>query len=143
MAVVAIAILISFHLKHSASNIEKRVALPLGVIFWGLSLLCLVSGLSNYVKTVNRFSRRQALVQSGIGTQVVSFLSLLRYISIACQGMASVIVAAYMDEATDMMPGLHRSGVCNHRCLCLVSEYECYNKLKFNDFMQFPWSCVP
>lgn len=91
MAVVAIAILVSFHLKHSASNIEKRVALPLGVIFWGLSLACLVSGLRNYVKTVNRFSRRQALVQSGIGTQVVSFLSLLRYISITCQGMASVM----------------------------------------------------
>ncbi|KAI7365604.1 hypothetical protein KC354_g4782 [Hortaea werneckii] len=71
MAVVAIAILISFHLKHSASDVEKRVALPLGLIFWGLSLACLVSGPSNYVKTVNRYSRRQALVQSGVGTQVV------------------------------------------------------------------------
>lgn len=31
----------------------------------------MVSGLNNYVKTVNRYGRRQALVQSGWGTQVV------------------------------------------------------------------------
>ncbi|TKA33688.1 hypothetical protein B0A50_00524 [Salinomyces thailandicus] len=71
MAVVAVAILISFHLKHAPSSMEKRVALPLGIIFWVLSLACLVSGLNNYIMTVNRYSRRQALVQSGVGTQVV------------------------------------------------------------------------
>ncbi|KAI7350012.1 hypothetical protein KC336_g22614 [Hortaea werneckii] len=85
MAVVAIAILISFHLKHSASDVEKRVALPLGLIFWGLSLACLVSGLSNYVKTVNRYSRRQALVQSGVGTQVV-------FTVVACAIIAACIL---------------------------------------------------
>ncbi|KAK5118185.1 hypothetical protein LTR85_008165 [Meristemomyces frigidus] len=71
MSVVAIAILISFHLKHSPTPLEKRVALPFGLIFWFLSMACLFSGLSNYVKTVSRYSRRQALVQSGWGTQVV------------------------------------------------------------------------
>ncbi|KAF2164949.1 hypothetical protein M409DRAFT_24851 [Zasmidium cellare ATCC 36951] len=71
MAVVAIAILISFHLKHQPSELERKVALPFGIIFWVLALACLVSGLHNYIKTVNRYSRRQALVQTGVGTQVV------------------------------------------------------------------------
>lgn len=72
MAVVAIAILISFHLKHQPTELERKVALPFGIIFWLLALACLVSGLHNYIKTVNRYSRRQALVQTGVGTQVVS-----------------------------------------------------------------------
>ena len=72
MAVVAVAILISFHLKHEPSEIEKKVALPFGLIFWLLVMACLASGLNNYIKTVNRYSRRQALVQSGIATQIVS-----------------------------------------------------------------------
>ncbi|KAK5134058.1 hypothetical protein LTR08_006948 [Meristemomyces frigidus] len=78
MAIVAIAILISFHLKHDATPLERRVALPFGLIFWLLSLACLISGLGNYVKTVSRYSRRQALVQTGWGTQVVSFPFLSR-----------------------------------------------------------------
>ena len=73
MAIVAIAILISFHLKHDATALEKRVALPFGLVFWLLALACLGSGVGNYVKTVSRYSRRQALVQTGWGTQVVSF----------------------------------------------------------------------
>lgn len=48
-----------------------RLALPLGVIFWVLSLACLASGMANYVRTVTRYSRRAALVQSGWKTQMV------------------------------------------------------------------------
>lgn len=65
------AIVISFHLKSKPTALEKRMALPLGIIFWLLSLACLASGLSNYIKTVTKYSRRQALVQSGWKTQVV------------------------------------------------------------------------
>lgn len=72
MAIVAVAILMSFHLKHKPSEMEKKVALPFGIIFWVLAIACLVSGLVNYIKTVTRYSRRQAIVQSGIGTQIVS-----------------------------------------------------------------------
>ncbi|KAF2152315.1 hypothetical protein K461DRAFT_225744, partial [Myriangium duriaei CBS 260.36] len=71
MAVVAVAIMISFHLKHQPTALEQRMALPFGLIFWLLSLACLASGLSNYIKTVTKYSRRQALVQSGWKTQVV------------------------------------------------------------------------
>lgn len=71
MAIVSIAILLSFHLKLQPSALEKQFALPLGIIFWLLALACLLSGLNNYIKTVNRYSRREALVQSGWGTQVV------------------------------------------------------------------------
>ena len=72
MSVVSAAIVVSFHLKSQPTAIEKRAALPLGLVFWVLSLACLVSGLANYVKTVTKYSKRQALVQSGWKTQVVS-----------------------------------------------------------------------
>ena len=71
MAIVSIAILISFHLKHTASPLEKRIALPFGLVFWVLAIACLIAGLANYVKTVSRYSRRQAIVQTGVGTQIV------------------------------------------------------------------------
>ncbi|KAM0797140.1 hypothetical protein BDR22DRAFT_492994 [Usnea florida] len=71
MAVVSVAIVISFHLKSQPTSIEKRIALPVGLIFWLLSIACLASGLANYVSTVTKYSRRQALVQSGWKTQVV------------------------------------------------------------------------
>lgn len=73
MSVVSVAIIISFHLKSQPSSIEKRMALPVGIIFWTLSMACLASGVANYVKTVKKYSKRQALVQSGWKTQVVSF----------------------------------------------------------------------
>ena len=72
MAVVSVAIMISFHLKNEASPLELRMSLPFGLVFWLLSFACLIAGLGNYIKTVNRYSRRQALVQSGVGTQIVS-----------------------------------------------------------------------
>ncbi len=45
--------------------------MPLGIIFWFLALTCLVSGFANYVRTVAKYARRDALVQSGIKTQVI------------------------------------------------------------------------
>lgn len=72
MAIVSIAIVISFHLKHEPTPLERRVALPFGIVFWLLALACLASGTANYIKTVTKYSRRQALVQSGWKTQVVS-----------------------------------------------------------------------
>jgi hypothetical protein len=50
---------------------EKRIALPLGIVFWVLSLLCLSSGLANYIQTVTRYSKREAMVQTGWKTQIV------------------------------------------------------------------------
>ncbi|KAJ9647766.1 hypothetical protein H2201_005471 [Coniosporium apollinis] len=71
MAVVAVAIMISFHLKHEPSPIELKLALPFGIIFWFLALACLINGFANYLKTVTHYSRRAALVQSGWKTQVI------------------------------------------------------------------------
>lgn len=76
MSIVSVAIVISFHLKSQPTSVEQRIALPFGLVFWLLSLACLASGLANYVKTVTKYSRRQALVQSGWKTQVVSSTSL-------------------------------------------------------------------
>ena len=74
MSVVSIAIIISFHLKNQPTAIEKKIALPVGLCFWGLSLACLISGAANYVNTVRKYRERRALVQSGWKTQVVSGL---------------------------------------------------------------------
>ncbi|AEO55237.1 hypothetical protein MYCTH_2037146, partial [Thermothelomyces thermophilus ATCC 42464] len=37
MSIVAVAIVLSFHLRKTASEIELRMAKPLGAIFWALS----------------------------------------------------------------------------------------------------------
>lgn len=49
MAIVAVAIVLSFHLKRQPSKLELRMARPLGAIFWFLAMCCLVLGVGNYV----------------------------------------------------------------------------------------------
>ena len=71
MSIVSAAIILSFHLKSEATSIEKRISLPVGLLFWLLSLGCLINGLGNYLKTVRQYAQRRALVQSGWKTQVV------------------------------------------------------------------------
>ncbi|KAL2023400.1 hypothetical protein VTK56DRAFT_2757 [Thermocarpiscus australiensis] len=71
MSIVAVAIVLSFHLRKTASDMELRMAKPLGAIFWVLSVSCLGAGIANYTITVNKYSRRAAIVQSGWKTQVV------------------------------------------------------------------------
>lgn len=103
MAIVSVAIVLSFHVKSQPSAAELAMARPLGVIFWLLSVACLLVGLGNYIgefgahmgrlcgdvmleswmltcgacvcappETVNKFSRKAAIVQSGFKTQIVS-----------------------------------------------------------------------
>lgn len=71
MAIVSVAIFINFHLKHEPTPLEQRLSHPLGIIFWVLSLACLVSGMGIYMRTVAKYARRRALVQSGIKTQII------------------------------------------------------------------------
>ncbi|KAK0641639.1 hypothetical protein B0T16DRAFT_218653 [Cercophora newfieldiana] len=71
MAIVSVAITLSFHLRKTATEIELRMAKPLGAIFWALSVACLGVGMSNYINTVNKYSRRAAIVQTGWKTQTV------------------------------------------------------------------------
>jgi hypothetical protein len=49
MAIVSMAITLSFHLKLEPTTIELRMAKPLGAIFWALSLMTLLAGLGNYI----------------------------------------------------------------------------------------------
>ncbi|KAL1969158.1 hypothetical protein VTN77DRAFT_412 [Rasamsonia byssochlamydoides] len=70
LAIVSSAIVVSFHLRTAPTEIERRIALPLGIVLWCMSLACLASGFSIYVKTVTKYSRKAALVQSGWKTQV-------------------------------------------------------------------------
>jgi hypothetical protein len=71
MSVVSIAIIISFHFKNDPTPLELRLALPLGIVFWVLAIACLALGFGNYVKTMTKYSRRMALVQTGWKTQIV------------------------------------------------------------------------
>lgn len=71
LAVVSVAIIISFHFRGEPTLLERRMALPLGLIFWVLSLICLANGFGNYVYTVRKYSHKAALVQSGWKTQAV------------------------------------------------------------------------
>lgn len=50
MAIVSIAITLSFHVKHQPSNFELRMAKPLGAVFWALSVVMLLLGLGNYIR---------------------------------------------------------------------------------------------
>ncbi|KAI1337394.1 hypothetical protein F5Y15DRAFT_417861 [Xylariaceae sp. FL0016] len=87
MAIVAIAIVLSFHLKSQPSEIELRMAQPLGIIFWLLSLSCLVLGFGNYIKTVNKYSRKVAIVQTGWRTQ-----SIMSLIALAIVGTCVILL---------------------------------------------------
>ncbi|KAL7938187.1 hypothetical protein V8C35DRAFT_291154 [Trichoderma chlorosporum] len=70
MAIVSVAITVSFHIKGTPSDLERQVAKPLGAIFWILSVVTLALGAGNYIRTVNLYGRRAAIVQSGWKTQV-------------------------------------------------------------------------
>ncbi|RYP00415.1 hypothetical protein DL764_006514 [Monosporascus ibericus] len=81
MAVVAVAITLSFHLKSRPSAVELRMARPLGLLFWLLAVACLVMGFGIYINTVNKYSRKAALVQTGWKTQSIMSLVALAIIS--------------------------------------------------------------
>ncbi|KAH8680882.1 hypothetical protein BX600DRAFT_6084 [Xylariales sp. PMI_506] len=87
MAIVAVAIVLSFHLKSEPSPLELRMARPLGIIFWLLALACLLVGFGNYMQTVNKYSRKIAIVQTGIITQTTMSL-----ISLAIIGTCVVLL---------------------------------------------------
>ncbi|KAI0171818.1 hypothetical protein GGR52DRAFT_572974 [Hypoxylon sp. FL1284] len=97
MAIVAVAIVASFHLKSQPSPLELRMAQPLGIIFWLLSLTCLVLGFCNYIKTLNQYSRKVAMVQSGLKTHAIMSL-----IALAIIGTCIILlVIAKVDTNSD------------------------------------------
>jgi len=71
LAVVSVAIVLSFHLRQQPTRLELRMAVPLGAIFWVLSLACLGVGLANYMNTINKYGRKAAIVQTGWRTQMM------------------------------------------------------------------------
>lgn len=49
MAVLSVAMTLSFHLKHQPTDLERRMAKPLGVVFWVLAVVTLFMGVGNYI----------------------------------------------------------------------------------------------
>ncbi|KAK8868617.1 hypothetical protein PGQ11_007195 [Apiospora arundinis] len=80
MAIVSVAIVVSFHLRSQPSALELRIAKPLGIIFWILAFACLLVGFGNYTKTVNKYANRTAIVQTGWITQTIMSLVALSII---------------------------------------------------------------
>ncbi|KAK4640418.1 hypothetical protein QC761_603050 [Podospora bellae-mahoneyi] len=97
MAIVSVAIVLSFHLRKTATETELRMAYPLGAVFWALSVSCLGVGLANYIKTVNKYSRRAAIVQTGWKTQTVMACIALCIVG-AC---VSLLVINKLNEGAD------------------------------------------
>ncbi|KAK7927042.1 hypothetical protein PG985_004040 [Apiospora marii] len=80
MAIVSVAIVVSFHLRTQPSALELRFAKPLGIIFWILAFACLLVGFGNYTKTVNKYANKTAIVQTGWITQTIMSLVALSII---------------------------------------------------------------
>jgi len=99
LAVIAMTIVLSFHLRMPTSAIERRMALPLGFIFWVMAVLSLFTGLGNYLKTVERYRVKQALVQSGCKTQIVSSKRI--HASIRQQMCTYITAIDYLDSLVD------------------------------------------
>ncbi|GAB1318983.1 DUF202 domain-containing protein [Madurella fahalii] len=97
MSIVAVAIVLSFHLRKTASDMELRMAKPLGAIFWVLSLSCLGVGVANYTRTINQYSRRAAIVQSGRRTHTVMAAIALSIVG-AC---LTLLVINKLNESAD------------------------------------------
>ncbi|KAK3339241.1 hypothetical protein B0H65DRAFT_475839 [Neurospora tetraspora] len=98
MAIVSVAIVLSFHLRKAASELELRMAKPLGIIFWALSVSCLGVGVANYIQTVNKYSRRAAIVQTGWRTQTIMGVIALSIVG-AC--ITLLVVNKYGEQADE------------------------------------------
>ena len=94
MAIVAVAIFVNFHLKNQPTPLEERISHPLGIIFLLLAMACLAAGFANYVKTVAKYARKAALVQSGVKTQIV-----LGVVSCAIVAACGVFLASASQQA--------------------------------------------
>ncbi|KID79106.1 DUF domain-containing protein, partial [Metarhizium brunneum ARSEF 3297] len=71
MAILSVAITLSFHINSKPTDLERRISKPLGAIFWVFSVVMLGLGLANYIKTVNKYSKKAAIVQTGWRTQLI------------------------------------------------------------------------
>ena len=72
MAVVSVAITLSFHLKSQPSQLERKMARPLGAVFWALSVATLFVGLGNYIRKPLPTKRRAKLTVAAQGRSITT-----------------------------------------------------------------------
>ncbi len=65
MAIVSMAMTLSFHLKQQPTALERQIAKPLGAIFWVLAVLTLAVGISNYIRACS-FSPPAEMVSTAL-----------------------------------------------------------------------------
>ncbi|KAF3917962.1 hypothetical protein ABW21_db0200025 [Orbilia brochopaga] len=73
LCIVSVAIMTTFHFTDQPTKLERAIAFPLGLLFWILAMLSLACGVVNYLKTVEKYSRKVPVVQSGWPTQLVCY----------------------------------------------------------------------
>ncbi|KAF9881562.1 duf202 domain-containing protein [Colletotrichum karsti] len=110
MSIVSVAIVLSFHLKSEPSQLELRMAKPLGIIFWCLAVSCLCLGLGNYIKTVNKYSRKAAIVQTGWRTQLVLSIVALSIVG-TCIVLLVITKLASNDDSDTFKSGVSAAHV--------------------------------
>ncbi|PHH56290.1 hypothetical protein CFIMG_000362RAa [Ceratocystis fimbriata CBS 114723] len=99
--IVAVTIVLSFHLKTEPSELELKIATPLGGVFWVLSLAVLLVGLANYIETLNKYGKKTALVQTGWRTQLV-----IGMVGVCVMGTCIVLlVVESLDDNEDASSG--------------------------------------
>jgi hypothetical protein len=49
MAIASIVITMSFHIKRAPTELELKMAKPIGAVFWLLSVMTLLLGVGNYM----------------------------------------------------------------------------------------------
>ena len=138
MAVVSIAIIISFHLKSQPSPLELRMATPLGMIFGSLSLVCLGLGFSNYINTVNKYSRRAAIVQTGWKTQSVS--SALLFVSVREGHLCHIESGRICSRYAMRILTVHGTDIVSH-CLFHCRRVCSILSDKFKEVLRISYAC--
>ncbi|RPA75453.1 hypothetical protein BJ508DRAFT_230110 [Ascobolus immersus RN42] len=63
--VLGVAVMLSFHFKQEPTEVERRMAFPLGMIFWVLSFLSILAAAAQYFTNVMGYARQKASLGRG------------------------------------------------------------------------------
>lgn len=91
LGIVSLAFLTSFHLSHVPNEVERRLAIPVSVVFVILSLSTQALGIFTYFRTLKQYTERRIFVQHGRKTD---FLLIFCGIIIALAAIISLVLRA-------------------------------------------------
>lgn len=71
LALCGTAFMVSFDLDNKPQAMKPLTSTYIGIMFWCLGILCLGSGLWNYLRSLRKYSQQIIIVQSGWVTQLI------------------------------------------------------------------------